>query len=206
MNFSIPLGKQPDREEKEGVGVSFRPENFIPGVVIGFIFGFLLDLAKPSKNPPKSFHQTKNSLTSANPDEEFKMVLVVRQDLKMGHGKIAAQCAHAATGMYADLMQSQRSLLRQWEQCGQAKIVVTCKNQKEMNKLQQDAENIGLPTFVVADAGRTQDEKIPWILSRGNKDFFDSLACQKLYCLGFNQEAVPFLQINKESIRVLSRV
>uniref|UniRef100_A0A803N957 peptidyl-tRNA hydrolase n=1 Tax=Chenopodium quinoa TaxID=63459 RepID=A0A803N957_CHEQI len=131
MNFSIPLGKQQnDREEKEGIGVSFRPENFIPGVVIGFIFGFLLDLAKPSKNPPKSLHQTKNSLTSANPDEEFKMVLVVRQDLKMGHGKIAAQCAHAATGMYAELMQR--------------------------NKLQQDAENIGLPTFVVADAGRTQ--------------------------------------------------
>ncbi|KMT18051.1 hypothetical protein BVRB_2g032430 [Beta vulgaris subsp. vulgaris] len=55
--------------------------------------------------------------------------------------------------MYAELFQSQRSLLRQWEQCGQAKIVVTCKNQKEMNKLQDEAESMGLPTFVVADAG-----------------------------------------------------
>ncbi|CAM8886295.1 unnamed protein product [Rhodiola kirilowii] len=51
---------------------------------------------------------------------------------------------------------SQRSLLRQWEQCGQAKIVVTCKNQQEMNRLKHTAESIGLPTFVVADAGRTQ--------------------------------------------------
>ncbi|XP_057248997.1 uncharacterized protein LOC104885478 [Beta vulgaris subsp. vulgaris] len=86
-----------------------------------------------------------------------KKVLVVRQDLKMGPGKVASQCAHAAMGMYAELFQSQRSLLRQWEHCGQAKILVTCKNQKEMNKLQDEAESIGLPTFVVADAGCTQD-------------------------------------------------
>lgn len=74
----------------------------------------------------------------------------------MGSGKIASQCAHAATGLYAELMQSHRNLLRQWELCGQPKIVVTCKNQQEMNKLKDTAENIGLPTFVVADAGRTQ--------------------------------------------------
>ncbi|MCI23465.1 peptidyl-tRNA hydrolase 2 mitochondrial-like, partial [Trifolium medium] len=33
-------------------------------------------------------------------------VLVVRQDLKMRTGKIASQCAHAATGMYAELTRS----------------------------------------------------------------------------------------------------
>ncbi|XP_073282977.1 uncharacterized protein [Primulina huaijiensis] len=74
----------------------------------------------------------------------------------MGAGKIASQCAHAATGMYSELMESHRSLLRQWELCGQAKIVVTCKNQQEMNKLRDAAESICLPTFIVADAGRTQ--------------------------------------------------
>ncbi|XP_039052531.1 peptidyl-tRNA hydrolase 2, mitochondrial-like [Hibiscus syriacus] len=83
-------------------------------------------------------------------------VLVVRQDLKMKSGKITSQCAHRNTGMYAELMYSDRSLLRQWEDCGQPKIVVTCRNQQEMNKLREAAENIGLPTFVVADAGRTQ--------------------------------------------------
>ncbi|XP_021847768.1 uncharacterized protein [Spinacia oleracea] len=178
MFFSIPLGKQHDREEREGIGVSFRPENFIPGVVIGFIFGFLLDLAKPSKTPPKSLNQTQNSFSSGHSDEELKMVLVVRQDLKMGTGKIASQCAHAATGMYAELMLSQRFLLRQWEQCGQAKIVVTCKNQKEMNKLQQDAESIGLPTFVVADAGRTQiaaGSKTVLAIGPGSKASVDSV-------------------------------
>ncbi|KAJ7958821.1 peptidyl-tRNA hydrolase 2, mitochondrial [Quillaja saponaria] len=152
---------QQHKQEKEWLAVNFRPDNFIPGLVIGFIFGLLLDLSKPNKN-----HSRKNNLSSgklqqqcsvsSNGDQELKMVLVVRQDLKMKSGKIASQCAHAATGMYAELMQSQRSLLRQWEQCGQPKIVVTCKNQQEMNRLREAAESIGLPTFVVADAGRTQ--------------------------------------------------
>ncbi|XP_028096219.1 peptidyl-tRNA hydrolase 2, mitochondrial-like [Camellia sinensis] len=115
-------------------------------------------------------------------DLEFKLsdfgVLVVRQDLKMGAGKIASQCAHAATGMYSELMQSQRALLRQWELCGQPKIVVTCKNQQEMNKLKEAAENIGLPTFVVADAGRTQvsaGSKTVLAIGPGSKASVDSI-------------------------------
>ncbi|XP_060208348.1 uncharacterized protein LOC132635820 isoform X3 [Lycium barbarum] len=131
------------KEEKEWLGASFKPENFIPGIVIGFILGLLLDLTKPSKSSTSntlkktshllSRNHPEKILASSKADEDLKMVLVVRQDLKMAQGKVASQCAHAATGMYADLMQSDRYLLRQWEQCGQPKIVVTCKNQQEMS-------------------------------------------------------------------------
>ncbi|XP_022157533.1 peptidyl-tRNA hydrolase 2, mitochondrial isoform X2 [Momordica charantia] len=153
--------KQQVKPEKEWLSVSFRPENFIPGLVIGFIFGLFLDLSKPSKGNAKRGYFLPSKYQQLTPasndgDQELKLVLVVRQDLKMGSGKIASQCAHAATGLYAELMQSHRNLLRQWELCGQPKIVVTCKNQHEMNKLKDAADNIGLPTFVVADAGRTQ--------------------------------------------------
>lgn len=159
---SSQLQKKQQNQDKEWLTSSFKPENFIPGLVIGFIIGMFFDLAKPSgshtnpKNRLTSGKFQSQSLVSNNGDQELKMVLVVRQDLKMKSGKIASQCAHAATGMYAELMHSHRSLLRQWEQCGQPKIVVTCKNQQEMNKLKEEAEIIGLPTFVVADAGRTQ--------------------------------------------------
>ncbi|KAI5669190.1 hypothetical protein M9H77_19043 [Catharanthus roseus] len=184
-NTSQPSRKE--KEEKEWLGVSFRPENFIPGLVIGFIFGLLMDLAKPiqASNAAKRINplsSKKNShpqrLSSADADEDIKMVLVVRQDLKMGQGKIASQCAHAATGIYAELIQSQRSLLRKWELTGQAKIVVTCKNQQEMNKLKEAAESIGLPTFVVADAGRTQvssGSKTVLAIGPGNISAIDSV-------------------------------
>lgn len=161
LNSNQPRDQQQLKAKGEWLAGSFKPENFIPGVVIGFILGLLLDISKPTRNQlsKKIFSSGKlqqQLSVSSNGDQELKMVLVVRQDLKMKSGKIASQCAHAATGMYAELMQSDRSLLRQWEHCGQPKIVVTCRNQPEMNKLKEAAENIGLPTFVVADAGRTQ--------------------------------------------------
>ncbi|GJX63833.1 peptidyl-tRNA hydrolase 2, mitochondrial isoform X1 [Tanacetum coccineum] len=154
----VVVVKKRDREEGGwSLGRSFQAENFIPGL-------------------------------------SHVQVLVVRQDLKMGQGKIASQCAHAATGLYSRLMQrysieignyqqlvfrtSHRNLLHRWEHGGQAKIVVTCKNQQEMNKLQEVAEGIGLPTYVVADAGRTQvsaGSRTVLAIGPGNKSTVDSV-------------------------------
>ncbi|XP_021819253.1 peptidyl-tRNA hydrolase 2, mitochondrial isoform X1 [Prunus avium] len=181
-NVSQHPNKQ-QKQEREWLSVSFKPENFIPGVVIGFILGLLWDLSQPGKDQSKKNKISvgkvqQRSLVTSNGDEELKMVLVVRRDLKMTTGKIASQCAHAATGVYAELMQSHRSLLRQWEQYGQPKIVVTCKNQQEMNKLKEAAEGIGLPTFVVADAGRTQvvsGSKTVLAVGPGPKESVDSV-------------------------------
>ncbi|ONK69751.1 uncharacterized protein A4U43_C05F26340 [Asparagus officinalis] len=142
------------------LATSLKPENFVPGLLIGFLLGLFLDLSSARRSGFKGKSSPiagkQRSLASDNGGEELKMVLVVRQDLRMGAGKIASQCAHAATGMYAELLQSHRFLLRRWEQCGQAKIVLTCKNQQEMNKLKEAADRCGLPTFIVADAGRTE--------------------------------------------------
>ncbi|XP_052209126.1 uncharacterized protein LOC127812668 isoform X2 [Diospyros lotus] len=182
-SFRNPHRSSKKRQEREWFAPSFKPENFIPGLFIGFILGLFLDLSKPTKTGSRKSnllpgkHQ-QQVLASGTSDEELKMVLVVRQDLKMGAGKIASQCAHAATGMYSELMQSNRSLLRQWELCGQPKIVVTCKNQQEMNKLKQAAESIGLPAFVVADAGRTQvssGSKTVLAIGPGSKASVDSV-------------------------------
>ena len=67
------------KPEKEWLSVSFRPENFIPGLVIGFIAGFLLDLSKPSKGNakkgyflPSKYQQI--SPASNNGDQELKLV------------------------------------------------------------------------------------------------------------------------------------
>ncbi|KAL2516870.1 Peptidyl-tRNA hydrolase II (PTH2) family protein [Abeliophyllum distichum] len=177
------------KQEEGWLGVSFKPENFIPGLVIGFICGLFMDLSKPAKGynakkisgPLLGQNQQSPRIVSANTDEELKMVLVVRQDLKMGAGKIASQCAHAATGMYSELMQSHRSLLRQWELYGQAKIVVHMQESARnvsRNKLKDAAEGIGLPTFVVADAGRTQisaGSKTVLAIGPGNKSVVDSV-------------------------------
>ncbi|KAJ6824338.1 putative peptidyl-tRNA hydrolase 2 [Iris pallida] len=182
------------KEEPPWLATSLKPENLVPGLLIGFLLGLFFDLSSarrslssPPPPPPKgqrkssSFPGKPQSLTSENSasaSEELKMVLVVRQDLRMGLGKIASQCAHAATGMYSELLQSHRLLLRQWEQYGQAKIVLSCKNQQEMNRLKEAADRCGLPTFVVADAGRTQIQagsRTVLAIGPGNKQAIDSV-------------------------------
>ncbi|XP_031487020.1 uncharacterized protein LOC116255374 [Nymphaea colorata] len=170
-------------------GVNVKPENLITGIILGFILGYISDLFMNSKgsigrgSAPSS--QSGNSSASPSDDDELKMVLVVRQDLKMGTGKIASQCAHAAVGMYDELLQSQRSLLMQWWQCGQPKIVVKCKNQREMDRLKDEAEDVGLPTFIVADAGRTQisaGSRTVLAIGPGSKSTVDSIT-RKLHLL-----------------------
>jgi len=105
--------QNPDRRkgEEPWLAASLRPANFLPGIAIGFLLGLLLDLSSswrprsspaPAQAASSSKRASKGSFGSGG--EELKMVLVVRQDLKMGAGKIASQCAHAATGMYAELM------------------------------------------------------------------------------------------------------
>lgn len=89
----FPWKFQP-KEQKEWLGVSFKPENFIPGVVIGFILGLLLDWSKPpspsNNNSPTSSSLTRKSRLlskyqqekimspgAANSDGELKMVSFV---------------------------------------------------------------------------------------------------------------------------------
>lgn len=44
----------------------------------------------------------------------------------------AAQCAHAAVAVVEDMRQTNKLLLRQWEEHGSAKIAVKCPSQAEM--------------------------------------------------------------------------
>nr|KJB17401.1 hypothetical protein B456_003G053000 [Gossypium raimondii] len=73
--------------------------------------------------------------------EDFKMVLVVRNDLKMGKGKIAAQCSHATLGLYKKLLHRAPKALNRWEMCAQPK---------------ERAKSLNIPTHITIDAGRTQ--------------------------------------------------
>ena len=51
----------------------------------------------------------------------MKQVIVVRNDLKMGKGKLAAQCCHACLGSYEKV---NSSVIRRWESEGSAKVVL----------------------------------------------------------------------------------
>ncbi|KAF2224761.1 peptidyl-tRNA hydrolase PTH2-domain-containing protein [Elsinoe ampelina] len=91
-------------------------------------------------------------------NEPCKLVLVVRTDLGMTKGKIAAQCGHATLACYKTLLNdsSASTILQRWERYGQAKIAVQVKSEEELEILQAQAVSLGICARIIHDAGRTQ--------------------------------------------------
>ena len=90
--------------------------------------------------------------------KDLKMILLVRRDLKMGTGKIAAQCAHAALGMFRDLQAKNSAQLKQWLDTGQMKVVCRVDTEDAMMLIADNARKMGIPVHIVHDAGHTQVE------------------------------------------------
>ena len=75
----------------------------------------------------------------------------------MGKGKIAAQCCHATLGVIDTIRKrGAESQVRFWKRIGAAKVVVKLPNEEALQRVHQKAQALGLPTYVVQDAGRTQ--------------------------------------------------
>ncbi|KAK0560014.1 hypothetical protein OC844_004018 [Tilletia horrida] len=88
--------------------------------------------------------------------EECKMMLVVRTDLKMDKGKIAAQCGHATLAAYKAALRNTPEYVQQWERLGQAKVAVKCSSEQELLEVEQRAKKFGVVAKSITDAGRTQ--------------------------------------------------
>ena len=90
--------------------------------------------------------------------EEYKQVILVRTDLKMGIGKKCAQSCHASVSA-ADLVRIQnKTIWKNWKNTGQKKVVLKVQNIDQLKKLLLKLESSEIPYFVVSDAGLTQLE------------------------------------------------
>lgn len=132
------------------------------GVVAGLGCGLFLGwnlcsrLAPSSKNLMAAMQNGTGEASVMGEGGEFKMVLVVRNDLKMGKGKVAAQCSHAAVSAYKQVQRRNPELLKQWEYCGQPKVVVKAPDEDTLIDLLCRAKEVGLLVSLIQDAGRTQ--------------------------------------------------
>ncbi|MFT4261296.1 MAG: peptidyl-tRNA hydrolase Pth2 [Candidatus Woesearchaeota archaeon] len=83
---------------------------------------------------------------------DYKQVIIVRADLKLPKGKMAAQVAH---GSVEAALKSDSSKLKKWLDDGQKKVVLKIEDEKELVKIFQRAKDQGLTASLITDAGHT---------------------------------------------------
>ncbi|XP_067422135.1 peptidyl-tRNA hydrolase 2, mitochondrial [Emydura macquarii macquarii] len=131
----------------------------IAGVACGVCLGWGIRgrFFRPCKTKmPVIANELGNEASIMGESGEYKMVLIVRNDLKMGKGKVAAQCSHAAVSAYKQVQRRNPELLKQWEYCGQPKVVLKVPDEETLVQLLVNAKELGLTVSIIQDAGRTQ--------------------------------------------------
>ena len=83
---------------------------------------------------------------------EHKQVILVRHDLKLPKGKLAAQCSHAAVEA---AFNSDKKKVAEWRLLGAKKVILKVADEKELLKYKKQAEKAGLKTALITDAGKT---------------------------------------------------
>ena len=84
---------------------------------------------------------------------ELKQVILIRNDLKMSKGKIAAQVAHASVEA---VLSANKKLISKWRSTGMKKVTLKVNSEEELIKYYELANKTDLPCSIIIDAGRTE--------------------------------------------------
>lgn len=122
---------------------------FVLGSAVGLVVGGLVGFFKREKVP--EFAEEEEIL-----EEVPTLIVIVRKDLKMKKGKIAAQCGHGVLGAALKLQIMFPSITKFWEQSGRPKEFYYCPNEEVMDQKRDLAKQLGLVAKKIHDAGRTQ--------------------------------------------------
>lgn len=87
---------------------------------------------------------------------EFKLVVVVREDIKISPGKMAAQVGHAAVECAMKAKAADPKLFSKWMGEGQRKVVLKIAGLAELERIEGMARGAGLITSRIVDAGLTE--------------------------------------------------
>ncbi|KAK7603506.1 hypothetical protein V9T40_003505 [Parthenolecanium corni] len=104
----------------------------------------------------ENVNQSEITASNLSEKEPYRMALCINDDLKMTKGKAMAQCAHAAVGVYESYFGTRKSAFEAWEKQGKHISIFKITDGNALESLGETAENCGLITCLVRDAGRTQ--------------------------------------------------
>ncbi|XP_063628284.1 peptidyl-tRNA hydrolase 2, mitochondrial-like [Cydia splendana] len=130
--------------------------SFLSGLGCGLCLGLSLFALRKYLGVFSNASKAVETIKKFKSRSEYKLVLVVRTDLQMSKGKIAAQCGHASVGAFEKAQRKDPEGLEQWQMTGQAKVALKTDSVDEIKKLAEKAKKMGVVTSMIRDAGRTQ--------------------------------------------------
>ena len=83
---------------------------------------------------------------------QLKQVIIMRADLNLPKGKMAAQSAHASVEA---VLKADKETISVWRRNGSKKIVLKVSDKESVYKYIQEAKDLGLCTSIITDAGKT---------------------------------------------------
>jgi PTH2 family peptidyl-tRNA hydrolase len=87
---------------------------------------------------------------------DYKMVVLVRKDLKISEGKLAVQVAHAAVLCALESKRTNSKWFGKWNAEGQKKVVLKIEDEDELKEFERLANKKNLVACTVQDAGLTE--------------------------------------------------
>ena len=102
------------------------------------------------------FKRIKEEVLAIEGKENLKQVIVVRADLGMSPGKLAAQVAHASVGAFIKTEGTNAEFGRLWVKQGQKKVVLSAADLAALENVEKQLRKSGLAHVRISDAGRTE--------------------------------------------------
>ena len=87
---------------------------------------------------------------------DYKMVIVIRTDLKMSVGKMIAQACHAAVECNEQAKKTHSKQWRKWRDEGAKKVALQADSLEELRELTTEADRLDIVNVTIQDAGHTE--------------------------------------------------
>lgn len=85
----------------------------------------------------------------------YKMIVLIRNDLKMPKGKLCAQVSHAALKVGMKQFKRNKDIFNDWDNEGSKKVILKVDSVDEILKFKNLMDRENITNALIKDAGRT---------------------------------------------------
>lgn len=133
------------------------------------------DVGVSGRKPPRRTNTQLSYDSMAHSTAAYKQAILIRTDLKMGAGKIAAQACHASVSAVKKSWKSKDPAYKAWESSSSVKVCLGVNNVKELLTLRDQARDAGLATAIVSDTEGTSPNRTVVAIGPGASSKIDAI-------------------------------